>query len=343
MSTGSIHHLDLEDLLAAVDGSLRDEEARAHLASCTVCRNDTERWKVVALGVRHLAAEVAPPATAAFDQSHVQGADSKGSFVLPTVTPHVARHPRRRALIGIAAAVVLVIAGGSYGLTEALGNGGARSASPDTTVASAGLTAVYGCPRLSGVSGTLGQLNSSDLVIDTSDGQSVTISTSPSTRMIGSEGIGTVDDISDGAQVAVNGIDSNGTIAASTVTVGALNKVKPFEPPQPSISPVTVGTVSGAHAGDFSVVKPDGTSVAVTTTTSTTVITLQTLTVHQLQVGGFTLVVGDTPGQGGTLVAGAIEQVPHPISFPRGPTSAKSNRAGCSAENVVTAALMAFR
>ena len=86
-------------------------------------------------------------------------------------------------------------------------------------------------------------------------------------------------------------------------------------------------------------VRSDGTTVEVTTTGSTTVITLRTLAVQQLQIGGFTVAVGNTPGQGGALVAGAVEHVPNPISFPQGPGSGKGKRASCSPESVVTALL----
>lgn len=342
MSTESTHHLDLEDLLAAIDGKLRDDKAKAHLGSCADCRIDAERWRAVGLGVRHLVAEVASPATPVSDQARLSSPGPAGPFVPATETGQVGRHRRRRVLAGITAAAVLVVAGGSYGLTEALGSGGARAAPPNTPTAAAGLSAVSGCPNLAGVSGTLEQRNGSDLVIETS-GRSVTITTSPSTRMIGSEGIGTLGDITDGAQVTVDGTDTHGTITATTVTVGATDKVKPFEPPQPSGPPLTVGTVTDAYTGGFTVVDPDGTSVAVTTTSSTTVITLRTLTVQQLRIGGFTVIVGNTPGHGGTLVAGAVEQVPHPISFPQGPVPGKDKGAACSPENVVTAALMAAR
>jgi hypothetical protein len=204
---------------------------------------------------------------------------------------------------------------------------------------SAGLTAVNGCPNLAGVSGTLEEVNGSGLVIKTADGQLITIATVPSTR-IGSEDHGSLDDINDGAQVAVTGAEPNGAITASTVTVGAVDKVKPFEPPQPSglNARVTVGTVTNVHAGGFTVVS-DGMPRAVTTTGSTAVITLRTLAADQLQIGGFTVAVGNTPGPAGALVAGAVEHVPNPISIPQGPGSGKGKGASCSPESVVTALL----
>jgi hypothetical protein len=228
---------------------------------------------------------------------------------------------------------VFVIAGCWYGLTR---NGdGARPAT-------AGLVAVNGCSNLSAVSGTLEQVNGSDLVLRTSDGQSVAISTASS--LIGSEVNGTLNDISDGAQVLVFGIESNGTITAATVNVGAIDKVKPLEPPQPSgLDPratvATVGTVADAHTGSFTMVNSDGTNVAVRTTGSTRVFTLRTLSAQQLQVGGFTVAVGNTPGPGSTLVAGAVQQVPEPISLPQ-PIPGKGGRTDCSPADVLTAAVL---
>jgi hypothetical protein len=339
MSSESTHHLDIEDLLAAVDGNPGGKDARAHLASCSVCRVDAEHWAAVARGVRHLDAEVVPAATSFFDQAL---ATSPSPAVLSrpaTETLRIRRHPRWRALVGVAAAAVLVIGGSWYGLTSARYRRGNRPATP-------GLVAVNGCSNLAAVSGTLERVNGSDLVLQTSDGQSVAITTTASSP-IGSEGDGTLDDVSDGARVLVFGIESNGTITAATVNVGALDKVKPLEPPQPSeLNPratvATVGTVADAHTGGFTMVKSDGTNVAVRTTGSTKVFTLRTLSAQQLQVGGFTVAVGNTPGPGDTLVAGAVQQLPEPISFPQ-PISGKVGGTDCSPADVVTATLLSQR
>jgi hypothetical protein len=332
--------LDIEDLVAAVDGTLRDERATNHLASCSVCHRDAARWRVVGLGVRHFVEGVAPADTPVFDKSVL-----KGPVVAPFVPAAEARarggHLRRWALVAVAAAAALAIAGGWYGVTAARGGGNARPATRGTSPSvSAGLIAVNGCPNLAGVSGTLEAVNGSDLVIRTADGQSVTIATSPSTR-IGSEDNGTLGDINDGAQVVVSGAESNGTITAATVAVGAIDKVKPFEPPQPSdrSARVTVGAVTDVHAGGFTMVTSDGTTVAVTTSGSTTVIALRTRTANQLQIGGFIVAVGNTSGSDGALVAGAVEHVPNPISLPQAPSSGKGTGAVCSPESVVTALL----
>ena len=123
MNAESTHHLDIEELLAVVDGTLLDEEAQVHLAACSACRSDAERWTAVALGVRHLAAAVPPPRTLSFDQP--PALDPESPSVPQSGVHPVAGRPRRRALVA-AAAALLVIGGGSYGLSVALGGGGAR-------------------------------------------------------------------------------------------------------------------------------------------------------------------------------------------------------------------------
>ena len=108
-------------------------------------------------------------------------------------------------------------------------------------------------------------------------------------------------------------------------------------------------------------VEPNGTDVAVTTDSSTTVVTLTTVTVDQLRVGEFTIVLG-TPTQGGTLAASRVEQgnvptagLPQPTKQPptpglpqpkQPPTSSPSKQIGskpnfgCSSSAVATTALL---
>jgi hypothetical protein len=314
MNTDSTHHLDIEELLAVVDGTLLDDQVKAHLAICSVCRSDAERWTTVALGVRHLAAAVPSPTTPSFDHGRPHSPDPEFPSVPQTGTRPVAGRPRRRAFVAAAAAALLVIGGGSYGLTVALDGGGARPATDarPTTLA-AGLTAVNGCSTLAGASGLLEQVNGSDLVIKTTNGQSVPITTSPATN-IGRESRGSVDDIRNGAPIVVGGTESNGTIAASTVGVGAIGTQKlrtppPSKPSGGSKASLAAGTVTDANTKGFTMVEADGTDVAVTTGSSTWVVTLSAVNVDQLQVGEFTVALG-TPTPAGTLAASRIEQAP---------------------------------
>jgi hypothetical protein len=318
MSTES-KHLDIEELLAVGDATFRDDEANAHLAICSVCRIDAERWTTVALGVRHLAAAVSPPTTPLFSQGPLDVLDPEFLSVPQAGVQPAAGRPRRRTFAAVAAALV-VIGGGSYGLTVALGGGGARPAKDGrSTPLAAGLTAVNGCSNLAGASGLLEQVNGSDLVIKTTNGRSVPITTSPATN-IGREGSGSVDDIRNGAPVVVGGTESNGTIAAATVAVGAIGTQKLLTPPPPkpsggSKSGLAAGTVIDADTGGFTMVESNGTHVAVTTGSSTWVVTLSTVNVDQLQVGEFTVALG-TPAPAGTLAASRIEQAPLTTSVP---------------------------
>jgi hypothetical protein len=52
-------HLGLEDLIAEVNGQAIGDRAREHLAGCEQCQLETNRWNLVADGIRDLAAEAA--------------------------------------------------------------------------------------------------------------------------------------------------------------------------------------------------------------------------------------------------------------------------------------------
>ena len=225
---------------------------------------------------------------------------------------------RGRRFVAAAAAVLLAIGGTSYGLSVALGGGGGRPATGGRSgTLAAGLTAVNGCSSLAAATGTLEQVSGSEFVIKTSNGELVTITTSPSTT-VGREASGSLDDISDGAGVLVVGTESNGTVAAATVGVGAAGAVGslksltlPFSKahggPKLDLPFFIGGTVTEANAGGFTVVESDGTSVPVTTSSSTDVNTLTDINVSQLQVGEVTVAVGSA-GPGGTLEAARVEQ-----------------------------------
>src|ERR1700728_2762941 len=74
-----------------------------------------------------------------------------------------------------------------------------------------------------------------------------------------------------------------------------------------SRSSLAAGSVADADTGGFTLVEPDGTKVAMTTGSSTTVVSLTTVNVDQLQVGKSTIAFG-TPSQGETLAASRVEQ-----------------------------------
>src|ERR1700739_2061257 len=127
MNTQSTHHLEMEELLALVDGLPLPAEARAHLAACSTCRSESERWTAVALGVRHHAATLTRPSTTLFDQIRLGSLDPHSPLGLQREGHHGAGGPRRRRALVAAAAGLVVIGGGSYGLNVALGGGGSGS------------------------------------------------------------------------------------------------------------------------------------------------------------------------------------------------------------------------
>jgi len=362
MNLGSTH-LDIEDLIMEASGTPLTEEAEAHLAACPACRSDAERWATVARSVRRLAAATPAPATwLPGDRSFGQLGTHMSSDQRHWRPTRIWRLPRRAYLGG--AAAVLVVAAGAYGLAGAFGGPGtppATSGGPRTV--SAGLTAVNGCPGLDATSGTLEQVNGPNLVIKTSDGQSVRVPTSASTK-ISREVSGSLDDIHDGAQVVVETTEANGTTVAQSVGVGMASVIGKLEQlPIPPVLPVKVGgtglgpqlglasgTVADASAGGFTVVEPNGARVPVTTTSLTTVTLLTAANVSNLKTGEFTVAVGPS-GTSSTLEAESVEQeaispsvlpngrLPLPGSGPGGGI-ASLPKLGCSAQTVATATLL---
>ncbi len=279
-------HLDLEELLSDINGDAVSERVWAHLATCGSCRAEARRWETVADGVRGLVAttpEIALPS-------------------LPRRTRLAALTGRgRRAMLAAGAAAALLLAGGGYGLTTAFGH----AASPaGTGTKTAALTAVKGCARLVQASGTLEQVTGTSLVIKTTSGQPVTVTTSPSTTV--SVSGAPLSDITDGASVIVAGPESDGTITAQNVAiVAAFRRGIPETPP--GIVAVH-GTVADASTGGFTVVTSTGTRVPVTTSSETEV-DLFNPSLSQLQTGANTIAVGYARPHG-KLKAIAVLQPP---------------------------------
>jgi hypothetical protein len=314
-------HLDLDDLLAEVNSQAIGDRAREHLATCEHCRTEANRWSLVAGGVRGLAAAAPEPVPPARPRH---------------IAPQLLAGPRRRTMVAASAAAALVLIGGAgYGISAALAGHAPGTARTGTKTAA--LTAVKGCDGLELADGTLGQVNGASLVINTSSGQPVTVSTTASTHVAVFEA--PLSDITDGAPVVAAGHSSNGTIEATHVIVG-----KPPVPPGggqagqpgtdiPGMAAVT-GTVSDATAAGFTVVTSTGTQVSVTTSSDTQVSLFPT-SLSQLQTGASTIGVGYA-GPDGTLSAIAVLQPPPGTSL------ASLGVDGCglaSIDHAVTAAL----
>ena len=285
MNTGpadtSSTHLDLEDLIAEVNGQTIDDKAREHLARCEHCRAEVNRWDLVAGGVRGLMAATPEAAQPARPQ-HAR--------------PRILAGPRRRTILAAAAAAVVILGAVGYGVSNfvhiTFGTGG--------TGAGTVLTALSGCTGLELAQGTLERVNGSSLVLKTASGQPVTVTTTPSTLMSVSGPLRS--EIRDGASVMVRGSRSGGTISAAIITVG-----QPFRAVSPSGMVPVQGTVSDASAAGFTLVTPGGTQVHVTTSGDTLVV-VPHARLSQFRAGATTFAVGHA-GPDGTLSARAVAAV----------------------------------
>ncbi len=244
-------------------------------------------------------------------------------------------------LVAAAAATVLVAGGVSHALTT----GPETFANRNPVTAAAGLTAVNGCSGLDATSGTLEQVNGTSLVLTTSGGQPVTVTTSASTN-VSRQVTESLSDITDGASVIVHGTNSKGTIAARSVSVGVPNLRRPpnsskpvSRRPRPGSFGFAAGTVADASTSSFTVVTFGGTHVRVTTSSSTTVSTLESASLSQLQTGEFTVAVGSA-GPNGTLAATTVEQGADLSRIQHGSGIFNLPGLGCSSSVVATAALV---
>jgi len=290
-------HLDLEDLIDEVNGQAIGDRAREHLAGCEQCQLEANRWNLVADGVRDLAAEAAEVPEPARP---------------PRTRRRMLAGPWRRALVVVgsvaAALVLLLVLGIAAGLVHVHLSGPGSA----TT-----LTSVSGCTRLEQANGTLERVNGAGVVIKTTSGELVTVTTTATTRLAASGAL--LGDIADGAAVTVAGTSSNGAIAADFVVVGA-------NPPSLTVPGIVTarGTVSDAGAAGFTVVTSAGNRVPVTTSGATAV-TVSHASLRQLQEGARTMAVGYA-GPNGTLSALAVVQPP---SWPAGAHATVSVR-NCS-------------
>jgi hypothetical protein len=245
--------------------------------------------------------------------------------------------PRRRTMLAASAAAAVILLGGAgYGLAAAFAG---HAASPAGSTKTAALTAVNGCARLAQVTGTLEQVNGTALVIQASNGQSVTVTTTAATRV--SLSAAPLSDITDGADVRVDGVKSDGTIAAGKVAVGELPSGK-SQPPGGKHTVQTLpgatiaqGTVADATSAGFTVDTSAGTRVPVTTSGSTLVV-VNSASPSELQTGAKTIVVGYAEPDG-RLPAIAIAQFP---SAARG-TLVVSGCSPSSIDNAITTAFLA--
>jgi Domain of unknown function (DUF5666) len=297
-------HLDLDDLIAGAAGQPLRDRAKDHLANCEDCQRETNRWNLVADGVRGLVADSSETPPPLWSQDAPQ---------------HVGR-PWRRAIevvAGVAAVLVLLVGIGVLTGTVHVYLSGRHGG----TV----LTSVGGCTQLEQADGTLEQVNGSTLVVQTASGQLVTVTTTASTFVSASGPL--LGYISDGASVMVRGYSSNGTLDAAIVTVG-----QPFSAVNPSGFVPVQGTVSDVSTAGFSLLTSSGARVRVATSPATLVI-VPDANPGQLQAGSPIFAVGNAEPDGilsATAVA-AVTQLPH------GRLNASVKVKDCSPSSIVEA------
>jgi hypothetical protein len=284
-------HLDLDDLLAGLDGQAIGNQARDHLATCEQCRAEANRWNVVAGGVRALAAAMPEPAPPARPRH-------TGLQVLAG--------PKRRTTLAASAAAALVLIGGaSYGVSAALTGHAPGTARSGTDTAA--LTAVSGCARLKQADGTLKQVSGTSLVIKTASGQLVTVTATASTMV--SVMHAPLSDITDGTSVIVLGHRSGAAVAAANVIV--MPRVARHKQQTPPGTAAVAGTVSDAGSAGFTVVTSAATRVPVITSSATHVLIFRG-SLSQLQAGARTIAVGHVRPDG-TLSAMVVLQFRHGV------------------------------
>jgi hypothetical protein len=339
MNAGS-PHLDLDELLAEVNGEMVSDRTWVHLSACRACQAEVKHWQSVAAGVRHLVAVA--PVPPRLPSETLAGMDAYADAARYSTLRHArlwalagAGGQPRRVLVAVAAAVALAAGAVSYGLT---GGSGSGHSGPATA---AGLIAVNGCSGLVAGLGTVVQLNGASLIVRTPGDQPVTVTTSASTD-VSREVTGSVGDITDGARVFLRGIYARGRVTARSVSIGVAPKL-----PAPGLGRlrhararpwIGVGTVRDAGEGSFILVVPGGTRVPVAAPSSTIVFSLVRADLNQFRTGDYVVAVGKA-GPGGTLLATTVEEG---TSLPHSRSNGISGlpRLGCATSAVATAALI---
>jgi hypothetical protein len=222
---------------------------------------------------------------------------------------------RRRYLPYAMLGVALAIAAGGYlaGHASAGTASGTQTVAADNAVnaylaqASVPAASAASCvtPRR-GIAGTLKAVNGTTLTIARAGGGTVSVTTSPST-IIRRTVLGKTTDIKDGQVVAVQGTSSaQNAIAAQQVALLPTGAGPRLRSPagggrlggQAPKTGFAVGTVAKASNGTFTVDLPDGTSVAITTSSSTKVVSTVDAPLRDLVIGQPTVVLGNVNSDG---------------------------------------------
>lgn len=252
-----------------------------------------------------------------------------------------ARPARRRVTLAVSAAA-LAVAGASYGLTAGL-SGTAAEGGSGSPAATAGLTAVSGCPGMYFRAGPLMKVNGTQLTIGSWPASTATVTPATSVTV---PVPGTASDITVGSHVLVAGNSTGTTFTAAMVAI---------EPPLPlrvvsaaGPKPVKIiGTVDSVRDGSFTVTVPEisehsqfNAKFQVTMADSTQVIKPATAGLRQLHVGDSLVVVGRLGPHGALTASTVIEPSFIPVFTTDRPV--KVHPASCSAAGIAAAVLTAY-
>jgi hypothetical protein len=190
--------------------------------------------------------------------------------------------------------------------------------------------------KINGVTGTLKSVDGTTVVVQTADGSTRNVTTSPSTYVV-EVAAGGLSDVHTGNRVLVRGTSSSdGTIAAAHVQVlpAGLSHAPGKGPARPGSQVglqlgLAIGTVAGQTANGFTVVGGDGSQVSISTSPTTTVINTIKTDVGALRVG-HQVVAGGTDAADGSLNAAEVTEVDVPASTltPRRPAELPTPPAG---------------
>jgi hypothetical protein len=166
-----------------------------------------------------------------------------------------------------------------------------------------------GAPGRGGVAGTIKSINGSTLVLTTSGGATETVATTSATTVTKAT-TASLADVNAGDHVVILGTGTT-TLAAASITdraqagsaAGAPGGGGRFGGDGMGL---VSGTVAEVGSGSLTVTEPNGTTIKVTTSSSTTVTNLQTMKVSDLAPGQSVRVRGTTTN--GTVTATSIEE-----------------------------------
>ena len=315
---GTSQHLTLEELTGDTELS---PGARAHLAACAVCAAEASDWAAVASGIRLVVAGFRPR----------PGLPDRVLLELDEAAPGGSRRVSR--LLPYAAAAVLALGAGGYGLASVLSGTGHQAPAQRASLLATG------CPQVMLAAGTLTTVNGDDLTLTPSSGGPVTVVTSQNTTFTRLT-TGTASNITDGDSALVSGTLAGSPQTGGTLTAASVSLM--FPGPSvftmsggPGIDVVT-GTVTGVTGSGFTLQERSGAQFSVVVSASTTVVVEEHTSLSQLQVGQYTTAAGSA-GSDGTLLADAVSQqgVPQSVWSKIQPAAPKAP-AGTSGLNLAT-------